>query len=382
MSLGVRPESIRAGRVVFRVFLGSSSKELGFMRRQGRGFTLIELLVVIAIIAVLIALLLPAVQAAREAARRSQCVNNLKQIALAVHNYLSTYDVLPAQSIGSAEATANKESWGWAYGWPLALLSNMEQQPVFNAFNFSRGYFEDGNGTATTNSTVCYLQIASYLCPSDRSKRPWVYGTHNYVGNFGGPGTIYRWTGTIVPPDTWGWYRYTGPVGIEQIRDGTSNTALFSERLIGVTGNPTFRLDSADGKRGYYDIPGPAADTGNAANATTFYNTCKALPGNTMSGNTECFGFAWTLGYYVHVNNAYNHWGPPNSNACHNRTQESSQVWEASNSIAPPTSKHPGGVNLALADGSVRFVKDTVSLPTWWALGTRNGAEVISADSY
>lgn len=353
------------------------------MRRADRGFTLIELLVVIAIIAVLIALLLPAVQSAREAARRSQCINNLKQLGLAVHNYVSSNSVLPAQSMASASTIANNESWGWGYGWPLALLPMMEQQPLFNAFNFSRGFFETGNVNNTCNSTVCYTQIASLICPSDGYKRPYVWGTHNYVSNLGGPGTIARWTGTMVPPDSWGWYANTGPVGLESIRDGTSNTALFSERLVGITQNaflPT--VSSPDKLRGYYDIPGPAADTGNPQNAINFLGQCKALPGTTQAGNSELFGFAWVMGYYIHGNNAYNHWGPPNSLPCHNQTQESGQVWEASNGIAPPTSNHSGGVNMAMTDGSVRFIKDTVSLPTWWAIGTRAGAETVSADSY
>src|SRR5438045_6645679 len=105
---------------------------------ERRGFTLIELLVVIAIIAVLIALLLPAVQAAREAARRAQCVNNLKQLGLAVHNYVQQNNVLPLQSMYPASADV---SWGWSYGWPLALLPNLEQGPVYNAMNFSTGFF-------------------------------------------------------------------------------------------------------------------------------------------------------------------------------------------------------------------------------------------------
>jgi prepilin-type N-terminal cleavage/methylation domain-containing protein/prepilin-type processing-associated H-X9-DG protein len=365
------------------------------MRRSSRGFTLIELLVVIAIIAVLIALLLPAVQAAREAARRSQCVNNLKQLGLAVHNYISQQGVLPSQCMAAGGSSGGSvympnadESWGWGYGWPLAILPQMEQQQTFNAFNFSRGFFPGGNGgNIGPNTTVCYLQLATLICPSDNSKRPWIYGTHNYMGNFGGPGTIARWSGTMVPPDPWGnWgtpYKNCGPIGIEQIRDGTANTTLFSEHLVGVNGNPSFRLDSADGKRGYYDIPGPPGDSGtNNNNVMNFYSACKALPGSTMSGNTECFGFAWTFGYYVHVTNVFNHWGPPNSTACHNRTVESSQVWEASVGIAPPNSNHPGGVNVGFCDGSVRFVKDTVSLQAWWALGTRNGGEVVSADSY
>ena len=348
------------------------------MFRRHRGFTLIELLVVIAIIAVLIALLLPAVQAAREAARRAQCINNLKQLGLAAHNYLSSQGVLPAQSLSSAEALANAESTGWGVGWPLALLPQMEQQPLFNAFNFSRGHFAPG----TPNNTVTNTQIAALICPSDGYKRPWTAGTHNYVSNMGGPGTIARFTGTMVPPDPWGWYKNTGPVGIESILDGTSNTGLFSERLVGLKGNPSFRRDSVDGLRGFYDIPGPAADTGNAANATSFYAACQAVPGSTLRGNTQVFGFAWTMGFYVHANNAYNHWGPPNTTPCHNKTQESGQVWEMSNGIAPPTSNHSGGVNMAMADGSVKFIKSSISLPPWWGLGTRNGGEVLSSDSY
>src|SRR5271170_1876430 len=103
-----------------------------------RGFTLIELLVVIAIIAVLIALLLPAVQSAREAARRAQCTNNLKQLALAAHNYLSQQGVFPMQTTYPAGQT---QSWGWSYGWPLAIAPQLEQNVLFNAFNFSVGMF-------------------------------------------------------------------------------------------------------------------------------------------------------------------------------------------------------------------------------------------------
>src|SRR4051812_36495385 len=136
------------------------------MRKRRFGFTLIELLVVIAIIAVLIALLLPAVQAAREAARRSQCTNNLKQLGLAVHNYVSTNSVLPQQC---TFPSGSDQSWGWSYSWGLGLLPHMEQQPAFNAFNFSLGFFgnQNGNTYQQGNNTVCQLKIAGFLCPSD-----------------------------------------------------------------------------------------------------------------------------------------------------------------------------------------------------------------------
>jgi len=353
------------------------------MTRRIRGFTLIELLVVIAIIAVLIALLLPAVQSAREAARRAQCTNNLRQLGLAAHNYVSQQGVLPGQSITVGSTTANTESWGWGYSWMLAVLPQMEQQPLFNAFNFSRGFFETGNVNNTCNSTVCYTQLAALLCPSDGAKRPANYGTHNYISNFGGPGTILRWTGSMVPADASLGHRNTGSIGIEAIRDGTSNTTLFSERLVGITGGPQVRLDSPDWKRAFFDIPGPTNYDGNdSAAAMTFYQQCKALPGTTLSGNTQNFGYSWPQGYYVHINNAFNHWGPPNSTACHNKSVESTQVWEGTMGIAPPNSNHPGGVNVTFADGSVRFIKDTVGLQAWWAIGTRAGNETVSSDSY
>src|SRR5205814_2034232 len=111
--------------------------------------------------AVLIALLLPAVQSAREAARRAQCLNNLKQLGLAVHNYVSQNNVLPLQSMYPASADV---SWGWSYGWPLALLPGLEQQPLFNAMNFSTGFF--GNASPSTyftfpNTTVGYTQLSA-----------------------------------------------------------------------------------------------------------------------------------------------------------------------------------------------------------------------------
>ncbi len=205
------------------------------MRRRS-GFTLIELLVVIAIIAVLIALLLPAVQSAREAARRAQCTNNLKQIALAAHNYLSQQGVLPMQTTYPAGAI---QSWGWSYGWPLAIAPQLEQNNVFNAFNFSAGMF--GNATGETmqhgNDTIMFIQLATLICPSDGNRqRPAApNGATNYVGNFGGPGQLAGFTGTIVSGSL-GWgpdQNNAGPIGIENIRDGTSNTALFSERLVG-----------------------------------------------------------------------------------------------------------------------------------------------------
>jgi len=362
------------------------------MRDRRRGFTLIELLVVIAIIAVLIALLLPAVQAAREAARRSQCVNNLKQLGLAVHNYVSQNNVLPAQSMFP---TAQFDSWGWSYGWTLGLLPHMEQQAAFNAFNFSLGILGNGNGFTYQqgNNTVCQMQIGTLLCPSDGvKKRPGdPYGTTNYVGNYGGPGQLApsgvtgAYSGTIVPNQTPDYVNNAnvGPVGLEAITDGTSNTALFSERIVGLVGSPQVQLNSPDSKRAVYRAAGPVAGTG-VDGAMQLIAACKALPATTMSSRSDSSGYNWVAAFPWHVVvNAYTHVGSPNSITCNNTADQGGWLdFSGPLGSAPPNSNHPGGVNMCMADGSVRFIKDSVSPQTFWAIGTRKGGEVISADAY
>jgi prepilin-type N-terminal cleavage/methylation domain-containing protein/prepilin-type processing-associated H-X9-DG protein len=382
------------------------------MRRRS-GFTLIELLVVIAIIAVLIALLLPAVQAAREAARRAQCTNNLKQIGLAVHNYISVNNVLPLKTMWP-----NNEAigWGWSYGWPLALLPNLEQSTMFNAFNFSTGLF--GNSSSPTvystgNTTVAYQQLSVFICPSDGTKvRPETpYGALNYMGNMGGPQAMAPWSGTIVPTagcgssnpgetynlgtkycpngiwlQGWGAPSNMGPIGIENIRDGTSNTGMFSERLLGVNAPPTPILrGSPDFKRAVFTGTVGMPWQGTQAQNITFLQSCNSLPGTTPATNSSANGIWWAADYiWYTVINAYTSNGSPNSVECNNPSDYFSKSAQQGNPTgsAPPNSNHPGGVNLCLADGSVRFVKDSVGLQAWWALGTRAGGEVISSDSY
>jgi len=365
------------------------------MSKNRSGFTLIELLVVIAIIAVLIALLLPAVQAAREAARRAQCINNLKQLGLAAHNYVSTYGILPMQTTFPA---GSDQSWGWSYGWPLALAPNLEQGAIFNNFNFSAGMFGNASGYTVQhgNDTMIAIQLATLICPSDgtvqRPQAPW--GMTNYVGNMGGPGQLDMFTGPIVSGPVWGGSpgaNNCGPVGLERITDGTSNTGMFSERLVGLQGvSPTsVTRNHKEWKRVVFDGPSVSGGgpLGGATGARNWVQACQNLPNTTTAHATYGSGCYWLAGYPLHVVvNGYLHAGTPNGPACNNPVGSfASLSWVFfvnPQGSAPPTSNHPGGVNVAMADGSVKFIKDSVSLQAWWALGSRNGGETISADSY
>jgi len=347
------------------------------MKRR-RGFTLIELLVVIAIIAVLIALLLPAVQAAREAARRSQCVNNLKQLGLAVHNYVSVNNVLPLQYNYPA---GNNQGWCWS--WYPAILPQLEQQPIFNSINFSV------NCQGIEQTTAGYNQLGVLLCPSESSKlKPSAYGTSNYVGNYGGPAAIQLYSGTIIPnrDDLSGspGAAYLGPVGFESITDGTSNTALFSERLIGLPGGgngPTVSVNSPDARRAIFTSATSVAQGTGSAQAMVFVNSCKSISGNATYSNR--IAYCWLYGFDMHVSiNAYQHYGTPNSLPCNNPADPSWLSYIGAQGSASANSNHSGGVNVCMTDGSVRFVKDSISPQTWWSVGSRRLGEVVSGDAF
>jgi len=362
------------------------------MRHTRRGFTLIELLVVIAIIAVLIALLLPAVQAAREAARRAQCVNNLKQMGLAVHNYLSTNNAMPPLfgNFGTAPNGPSEPGGPWPLGWGVGILPYMEQQQLFNAANYSFGAFGVANiGTLST------IKVNTYVCPSEAVKQgPWI-ATHwtNYHANFGGPSPIESYSGPFVPfktdPNSLPGYTNAavtpGLTGLESVTDGTSNTAAFSEKLIGLAGNVVVFPGDARAKRVCFqlsqtvnwDIPNGGTQ------AQAFLAACRAVPSTTQdylpsqwTGATWAGSHAGTLHF-----NAYDHFNTPNGLSC-----VSTNSWGGPpggfNDAITATSAHPGGVNVGMLDGSVKFVKDTIAVQTWWALGSRDLGEIVSADAY
>jgi prepilin-type N-terminal cleavage/methylation domain-containing protein/prepilin-type processing-associated H-X9-DG protein len=383
----------------------------GTTRARWKGFTLIELLVVIAIIAVLIALLLPAVQSAREAARRAQCTNNLKQLGLAVHNYHSTYNAFPAECMwmGATYGSASLGgSWGWNASWPVSLLPNLEQAPLYNAYN--QGWNPDPQfaNNVGINTTVTFTALSVLLCPSDNQKaRPnYPFAPMNYAGNAGGPGVINWQDGMIVDMFTcsttnqipingwpvgtcwWGADSNFAYFGMEGVTDGSSNTGLFSEHLLGFPSGqsgsqPTSSI--GDSKRGIYYANLPTytvMGTGNMTLALQGVQTCQSLPANSPSNSGWWIGFSWTLGFPWHIPvNRYTHNNTPNKLTCFNPNDQCCG-FGGTDPMSTATSNHPGGVNVCFADGSVRFVKDSVNVQTWWALGSRNVGETISSDSY
>jgi prepilin-type N-terminal cleavage/methylation domain-containing protein/prepilin-type processing-associated H-X9-DG protein len=353
--------------------------------RRRPGFTLIELLVVIAIIAVLIALLLPAVQAAREAARRMQCVNNLKQIGIAMHNYHDTVGQLPSGHLTSGPPGGS----GWD-DWSafVMLLSRMELTNLYNSLNFSDPLEPAKFGNAA-NSTVTFAKINTLLCPSDPIRGTNPEGHTNYAGNAGScPACTNTNLGLVGPIADSDPKNMNKTVNFAAIIDGLSNTAGFSEQVTGLT--PTagiYNTKSAppfDGLNPSSNVffARPAADMTTPA---AFNTACQAV--NPVTGvlafGDSYFGKGSMWHYGVPNLTRYNHVGPPNSNSClAGSATGSKQDGEHAQGSFPPSSRHPGVVNVLMCDGSVRGVKSSVSLPTWWALGSMAGGEVISADSY
>ena len=356
------------------------------MTGRKRGFTLIELLVVIAIIAVLIALLLPAVQAAREAARRSQCVNNLKQMGLAVMNYEGTNGAFPP----SAEASS-----GVDFGMKPRILAFMEQQPIYNAINWGISW---NSSAGAPNSTAYANQITTFLCPSDgvfpNYKRAGIIvGPSNYGNNIG---TILSFNGGHFdgPAYLVDNLSYGGAVTIASITDGTSNTAIWSEYGKGhATSTSTSVVPQNSSQGVIYQMTLPSGLVDTPKNSSTnpvlvgsVVQTFTALNAACSTTNTpqyDLVGYNWMDGWGGQ-GGPYSHVMTPNHASCAFPTDSPPTgrgPTEWRNMVAA-NSNHPGGVNMAFLDGSVHFIKNTISVGTYAALGTKAGGEVISSDSY
>jgi prepilin-type N-terminal cleavage/methylation domain-containing protein/prepilin-type processing-associated H-X9-DG protein len=305
-----------------------------------KGFTLIELLVVIAIIAVLISLLLPAVQSAREAARRIQCVNNMKQLAIGIQTYHDAFDRFPIGAIGRSTATGQMPA-GSTYRRPfcIAVFPYIEQSAIYNSYNNLLAF------NTPENATTRMTQIRTWICPSDTTYLFNAGGTFpttvmDYKGNYG----INWGTGSFFPQLPGGspfWIAYGASIG--EITDGTSNTMAFMEMLQVPQPNGVSPVDRR--ARIWNDEPG------------TYQINTRIAPNSASPDIGQCQNFISLQAPCTNTADAMLH-------------------------SLGARSRHPGGVNVALCDGSVRFMKNTVNLMPWQALSTIRGGEVISADSY
>jgi len=332
-------------------------------RYRCRAFTLVELLVVIAIIGTLIALLLPAVQAAREAARRMSCTNNLKQLGLALHNYHSTYNCFAGLGTSMADAFSAQ----------ARLLPFVEQKNLQDLIDFRQPlYFGMPPRLNPVQAAAARTRVALLRCPSDGWEDMWteprsgaVFAGGNYMICSGsGTGTYYD---VRCPTD--GLFYYKSARGFRDMTDGSSNTVVMSETLLGLgkdlPGSPTpsrhelQRLLGVFPARPNRGCPGGLAGIVNP-------DLEWLLASVTSWKGARCFG--WITGKARGT--IFSTYDRPNSPL-------PDLVGHGSIGFYVARSNHPGGVNALLGDGSVRFLSEAIDLNTWRALGTCAGGEVV-----
>lgn len=358
--------------------------------RIRRGFTLVELLVVIAIIGILIGMLLPAVQSVREAARRISCSNNMRQIGLAVLNYESATGEFPVNQVGPGRPLNSTSEFGSGYySWLVPILPYVEQNNVFDLVNH-----DINNGDSNTywmsenhpNAEAAGTLIDIFLCPSDYSVMmsqefmgPANPAPDNYAGNAGWPSVASGFNGErnvpgrfngiiplVNPSENVEWH--DSKVSIGDVYDGTSNTAMVTERLI-QNGLDPDGVEFYDPRLASWHIfePGGVGFTLGqipAAIAGSHVDTFESA----HIGRAWMSGFALTAPTYMHVTT-------PNTQMGHFNSSRSE-----GNFAVVPSSRHTGGVNMVSVDGSTRFVQDSIDQQTWWTIGARNDGRVTNLE--
>jgi len=341
------------------------------------GFTLIELLVVIAIIAILIALLLPAVQQAREAARRSSCKNNLKQIGLAQHNYHDVYKMFPISmgwNISPDERRGN-------FSDKVAMLPYLDRGPEYQSINFTLRPWDPGQWFGGDNLVAFGGTIPIFNCPSaphSHADARHNNATHTYAVNMGV--MRYNGRGRQGTHNGIGYYSGAGitsdpPVRVRDVTDGTSNTASYAEFLhspgaagTGMTNDPMIRkyqtYEWAADAPTHDQLRASCLSMAQAGNLGRMNDTWR----QSVKGST----WSWS---FIGTGNVYSHNMMPNEPSCHHF--DGGTDWGGDNLFAA-SSAHSGGVQVLFADGSVHFISENVSMGVWWALGTRNGGEAVS----
>jgi prepilin-type N-terminal cleavage/methylation domain-containing protein len=357
------------------------------------GFTLVELLVVIAIIGILIALLLPAVQAAREAARRSQCVNNLKQLGLAVHNYHDVYKKMPARAAGTHGNNVSPDNNGMLSGW-IALLPYYEQGPMYD--RIAAG--DPGAGLSpfgpnpTNTQWVGYWDISpeALRCPSDPGR---LDGANNQRLNnyaFSG-GDDWRNMNNVGNPErTRGVFARRVWFSFADVKDGTSNTIALSERCRQGDG-PSAGVN-ANARQFDHRLAHAVFDIVNSPITCMDQSDGQYYKAGTLID--RAFGSRWPAGHAQR--SAFNTVIPPNGPSCVLGLLSAGPATDDTG-VLPPSSFHPGGVIGALCDGSVRFISEAIDsgrldqnqgnqytgpsrYGVWGALGSKDGLEAKAID--